>query len=63
MMSDCDRLVRFSSVNLSRLISAVPLMPGEPGLASCSPYSSSFVRLTSSSSTSITTSGRALSIA
>ena len=38
-------------------------MPGEPGLATCSPYSFSRVRSTSSSSTSITTSGRALSIA
>ncbi len=38
-------------------------MPGEPGLAICRPYSFSRVRSTSSSSTSMTTSGRALSIA
>ena len=47
----------------SRLTSTEPLMPSEPGEAICSPYSRSRVRSTSSSSTSITTSGRALSIA
>ena len=40
-----------------------PLMPGEPGEAICKPYSCRCVRFTSSSSTSMITSGRALSIA
>ncbi len=44
-------------------MSTTPLMPGWPGDAICKPYSSIFERFTSSSSTSTTTSGRALSIA
>src|SRR6476620_5726108 len=51
MMSDWVRLTRLLRVSLSRLMSTAPLIPGEPGLATCKPYSSSLVRLTSSSST------------
>ena len=63
--SDC-RQVRAgpASVKPSRLMSTDPAMPGRrQGVAICSPYSRSRVRSTSSSSTSMTTSGRALSIA
>ena len=42
---------------------ALPLMPVDPAEATCSPYSISFVRFTSRNSTSMMTSGRALSIA
>ena len=66
MMFDCVRFRRSRKVNGSGVIDADPLMPVGPvtlGEATCRPYSSRRVRSTSSSSTSITTSGRALSMA
>ena len=56
------RFFRSSSVSPGLLTSTMPLMPAEPGDANCNPYSAKRVRFTSSSSTSISTSGRALSI-
>jgi hypothetical protein len=57
------RFLRFWRVKPERLTSAEPAIPGEPGEAICRPNSRSRVRSTSISSTSMTTSGRALSIA